>query len=168
MGRKRGPTGGHGQPVWGMGGYMDPSALESVRDGGTVCGWANEITPGAALVVLTPATAPGLVFNLVPGNRVMIVQYCYAVETASDNCQFEFGWCEGADGTGVFHPVGPHKHVYTGASNQGRTAFDQDIGPPPAVISYAAGARSLTFRVDANDASCEITVGYHGWVEDEG
>jgi len=133
------------------------------RLGRGVCGWANEVTPGLNPIVLTTAS---LVYNIPAGRRIMIAQYCYAVETASDNCQFEFGWCDGADGTGTFHPVGPHKHVYTGASNTGRTAYDQDISPA-ARISYAQGARSITFKVDANDANCEITVGWHGWWEPE-
>ena len=133
------------------------------REGRGICGWANEVTPGAALKVLTDAT---LVYNIPAGKRVMVSQYCYAVETNSDNCQFEFGWTTAVDGGGVFHPLGPHKHVYTGAANQGRTAYDQDINPA-ARIAYSQGARSLTFRVNANDASCEITVGWHGWWEEE-
>jgi len=136
----------------------------AARQGRTVCGWANEVTPGLNPVVLTTA---GLVYNIPADRLVMIVQYCYAVETTSDDCQFEFGWTDAANGAGTFHPVGPHKHVFTGAANTGRTAFDQPIGPPPACIRYSEGARSLTFRVDANDANCEITVGYHGWWENE-
>ena len=143
---------------------VDDAAIIAAREGRIMCGWANEITPGAALTVLTTA---GLVHDLVPGNRVMCTQYCYAVETTGDNCQFEFGWCNGLGGTGVFHPIGPHKHVFTEAANQGRTAFDQDMYPA-APVSYAAGARSITFRVQANDANCQITVGWHGWMEDEG
>ena len=70
------------------------------------------------------------------------------------------------DAGGTFHGLGPHKHVFTGAANTGRTAFDQDIDPPM-VIRYSAGARRITFRVDANDATCQITVGWHGvWLNE--
>ena len=135
----------------------------AAKQGHGVCGWANEVTPGLNPIVLTNAQ---LVYNVPQGRKVMVTQYCYAVETASDNCQFEFGYTTGADGTGTFYPQGPHKHVYTGASNTGRTAYDQDIHPPM-VLAYSKGVRSITFRVDANDANCEITVGWHGWWEEE-
>jgi len=139
----------------------------ATRQGRDLCGWVNELVPGAAQIVLTPAMAPILTYNLHQGTRVMVVQYCYAVETSGDNCQFEFGFTDQPDGAGTFYPLGPHKHVYTGAANAGRTAYDQNIGPPPAAIRYSAGARCITFRVDANDAACEITVGWHGWWENE-
>jgi hypothetical protein len=139
----------------------------ATRQGRGVCGWVNEIIPGAAQIVLTTAMAPILTYNLHPGTRVMVVQYCYALETVNDNCQFEFGYTDQADGAGTFYPLGPHKHVWTGAANAGRTAFDQDIGPPPAMIRYSAGARCITFRVDANDATAEVTMGWHGWWENE-
>lgn len=133
------------------------------RLGRGVCGWANEITPGAALVVLATA---GLVYNIPAGRRVMLSQYCFAVETTGDNCQFEIGFTDQPNGAGTFTPLAPHKHVYTGAANAGITAFDQVIIPAEP-ISYAKGARSITFRVDANDATCTITVGWHGWWENE-
>ena len=134
----------------------------ATRMGHGLCGWANDVIPGAAQVVLNNV---GLIYNIPAGRRVMVAQYCYAVETTGDDCVFEFGYTDQPNGAGTFFPLGPHKHVYTGAANQGRTAFDQDIGPPPALIRYAAGARCITFRVDANDAACEITVGWHGWWE---
>jgi len=130
------------------------------RQGRGVCGWINEKVPGAALVVLTDEA---LIWRLRPGTVVFVTQYCYAVETASDDCQFEFGYI---DSGGTFQPRGPHKHVYTGASNQGRTAYDQDIKPAMR-LAYADGVRTITFRVDANDASCQVTVGWHGWWEEE-
>ena len=132
----------------------------AVRQGHGVCGWVNEKIPGAALVVLTDA---GLIYDIPVGRRVMVTQYCYAVETTGDDCQFEFGY---VDAGGTFRGLGPHKHVFTGAANAGRTSYDQDIRPPM-VIAYSAGARRVTFRVDANDAACEVTVGWHGWWEDE-
>lgn len=138
----------------------------AARMGQGVCRWVNDLVPNSSQVVLTAALAPGLVYNIPSGKRLMLTQYCYAVETASDNCQFEFGFTTQADGAGTFVPLGPHKHVATGAANTGRTAFDQEIVPAEP-ISYARGARCVTFRVDANDAACEITMGWHGWLEDE-
>ena len=112
------------------------------------------------------AMAPGLVYNIPAGRRVMLTQYCFAVETTGDDCQFEIGFTDQVDGAGTFTPLAPHKHVFTGAANAGITSFDQIIVPAEP-ISYAAGARSITFRVDANDATCEVTVGWHGWWEIE-
>jgi hypothetical protein len=137
--------------------------LAATRAGNGVCGWVNEKIPGAAQVVLTDA---GLIYNVPSGKRVMVTQYCFAVETTGDNCQFEFGWTDAANGAGTFTGVGPHKHVYTGAANSGITSFDQLITPPER-LAYSDGVRCITFRVDANDATCEVTVGWHGWVENE-
>lgn len=128
--------------------------------GQDVCGWVNEKIPGAAQVVLTDA---GLIYDIPAGRMVLVSQYCFAVETTGDDCQFEFGY---VDAGGTFRGLGPHKHVYTGAANAGITSFDQDIHPPM-VIRYSQGARRITFRVDANDAACEITVGWHGvWLNE--
>ena len=136
------------------------------RLGRGVCRWVNELVPGAAQVVITAAMAPGLIYNIPADRRVMITQYCFAVETTNDNCQFEFGFTDQPNGAGTFTPLAPHKHVFTGAANAGITAFDQIIVPAEP-ISYARGARCITFRVDANDATCEITMGWHGWWENE-
>jgi hypothetical protein len=134
--------------------------LLAASEGRTICGWANSITPGSTITVLATT---GLVTTLQRGQKAFISQYCYAVESVSDDCIFEFGWL---DPNGHFHALGPQKRVYTGATVTGCVAFDQDVNPPM-VLSYAAGVRSITFRVDANDASCAITVGYHGWWEKE-
>ena len=145
--------------------YLD-DGLAATRAGDGVCGWVNELVPDAAEVVITTAMAANLTYNLSQGERVMVTQYCFAVETTGDDCQFEFGYTDQADGAGTFYPLGPHKHVYTGAANAGITSFDQEITPPEP-ITYSSGARCITFRVDANDVACEITVGWHGWSEVE-
>jgi hypothetical protein len=193
MGRRtRGPIGGNATPVWIVGQtegldvsgetlvvVLESGVLTSItnlvgiddglaatRAGRGVCKWVNALTPGAAEVVLTTAMAPLLTYNLSPGERVMVTQYCYGVDTTSDDCDFEFGYTDQPDGAGTFYPVGPHKHIATGAANQGRESYDQEITPPEAV-KYADGARCITFRVDCNDASCEVTMGWHGWSEDD-
>jgi hypothetical protein len=132
------------------------------RMGRGVCRWVNEMIPGAAEVVITAAMAPGLIYNIPAGRRLMLSQYCIAIETTGDDCQFELGYTDQVDGAGTFTPMMPHKHVFTGAANQGLIDYEQPITPAEPV-SYAAGARCITFRVDANDAACEITVGWHGW-----
>lgn len=136
----------------------------AARDERGACGWVNELTPGGALIVVTRAMAPLLVYNLPLNACVFISQYCYAVETLSDSCTFEIGWTDAINGAGTFHPLGPHKHVYTGAANTGRTSFDQEIIPAEPV-RYSQGARSITFRVEPNDQNCQITMGWHGWWE---
>jgi len=164
----RGPA----QPVWlipdDAGGFSvaQTPGDYAARQGQSLCHWQNDIMPGVAQIVLTTALAPGLVYNIPSGKRVFISQYCYAVETLSDNCVFEFGYTTGADGSGTFYALGPQKHLYTGAAIAGLTDHEQQI-IPAGPLAYSIGARCITFRVTANDALCDITVGWHGWWENE-
>jgi hypothetical protein len=182
--RTTGPFGGKAQPVWVLndvcvtGTLTDAElratpvivvlddGLAATRAGNGVCKWVNELVPGAAEVVVTTAMAPLLTYNLSEGERVMITQYCYGVDTVSDDCDFDFGYTDQADGAGTFYPTGPHHHIATGAANQGRESYDQEIVPAEPV-AYSSGARCITFRVDANDAGCQVTMGWHGWSENE-
>lgn len=125
------------------------------------------MTPGAAQVVLTNGPAggqPGIYYNLSPGERILIRQCCFGVNTVNDNCYFEFGYTDGPNGTGTFYPTTPRFYVATGAAPEGRITYDKTMSPPPC-FKYADGARSYTARVDANDANCQITVAWHGWME---
>ena len=59
-----------------------------------------------------------------------------------------------------------HFEIVTGTAASGRTSASHQFNPP-LCVNYSSGARSITIRVDANDASCVISTGWHGWVEKE-
>jgi hypothetical protein len=145
--------------------YAD-DGLQAARAGQGIVRWADELVPDAAEIVITTAMAATLTYNLSAGERVMVTQYTFAVETTSDDCSFTFGYTDAADGGGNFTQMAAHRHIYTGAANDGYTTHTRDIYPPEP-ITYSSGARCITFRVDANDAACTITVGWHGWSEHE-
>ena len=137
--------------------------LLATREGRTVCKWANDITPGADQTVLTDAN---LVYNLPEGKRFIIIQICMELTTASDTVEFELGFTDQINGAGTFTPVTPERILKTGSTSNGFDGITFYV-VPPGVIRYSDGARSITFRVDCNDASATITPTFHGWIEDE-
>lgn len=143
-----------------------PSGAEGVqacRERRALRKYANGITPGATQTVLTQAT---IVHNLVEGRRVMVRAIHFGVLTQNDDCHFEVGWTTGPNGTGTFHPLTAHRHVYTGAARDGRVDHHDDLAVP-LCVRYSDGARSITYRVDTNDANCQIQCEWSGWWEQE-
>ena len=126
------------------------------------------MTPGAAQTVLTNGPAaggqPGIYYNVPAGTRVLMRMFCFGIITVSDDCYFELGYTTGANGTGTFVPITKQFYIRTGAAPEGRASFDRILTPPPC-IKYSSGARSITVRVDANDANAQINVGWNGWYE---
>lgn len=53
-------------------------------------------------------------------------------------------------------------HVYSGAANAGFQGVSLTFNPPGRV-RYSDGARSLTARVQTNDAGATITITWHGY-----
>jgi hypothetical protein len=125
--------------------------------------WVDGKTPGASQVVLTDA---GLVYNIPCGKQVLVRQMCFGIHTVSDNCTFEIGYTSQPDGAGVFTPIAKHIYVATGNTPTGKEDHDV-IYRPPIRVRYCDGARSITIRVDANDANCVVCAGWQGWWEDE-
>ena len=120
--------------------------------------------------MLTDAPAgdqPGIYYNLSSGEQVFVSQFCYGVLTASDSCTFEIVSTDAANGGGNVTARTLERHIATGATNTGKLDQDLDIIPPLGPLKYSAGIRSITVRVNANDAAATINVGWHGWVEDE-
>ena len=118
-------------------------------------------------MVLSDAPAgdqPGIYYNLRAGDVVFITQYRVSLTTLSDDVTWELGYTDAANGGGTFRPVTCEYHVATGAANSGIVPAYFVIDPPIR-ITYAQGARSITFRVTTNDAGATITAAYHGWVE---
>jgi hypothetical protein len=140
--------------------YLQWSALE----GGTICRWVNEKVPGNAQVVLTDGPAgnqPGIYYNLTEGQSVLIAMFCMELVTLSDNVKYELGFTDAAAGAGTFTPITPARYLRTGAA---ATSFDgyTTMVVPAAPVTYASGARSITFRVTCNDAGATITPAWHG------
>ena len=111
---------------------------------------------------------PGIYYNLQPGEQVFISQLCYGLVTASDSCTYELGTTDAANGGGSFTARTLERHIATGASARGRQDEDITMDPPLGPLRYSAGIRSITFRVNANDAGATINVAWHGWRENEG
>ncbi len=143
-------------------GTIDAEALHAAREGRSFVRWVDETTPGAALLVLNDVT---LVYNIPINSRLIVTRYWFQVETANDDCEFWFGMTDAVNGGGTFTPIGPHDHIYT-AGAVSRIPHHITLVPPHN-CSYAAGSRSTTFQVIANDGACEVNCGFAGWIEPE-
>lgn len=125
--------------------------------------WVQDTIPGAVPVVLTDA---GLVYNIPRGQQVIVRQAHFGLVTTNDDCTFAIGYTDQPDGAGTFTPIVQSCEKVTGAANAGRIC-DDIIYRPPIRVRYCDGARSITFLVSANDASCKISCGWAGWWENE-
>lgn len=137
--------------------------------GNSICYWVNNVVPGAVQVVLTNGPVgnqPGIYYNLQAGDIVMLSEICMELTTQNDSVIFEVGWTDAINGGGTFHPVMPERVYSTGAGNQGFEGVVFYV-TPPAPITYAMGARSITFRVNCNDAGATITPTWHGYIVNE-
>ena len=134
----------------------------------SICRWANANIPGDAQVVMTTAPAaggqPGIFCNLVCGDTIWVTQICVGVLTASDTCLFEVGWTDAIDATGTFSPITPARNFVTGAAQDGPQDRMDTLSPALGPLRYSDGVRSITFRVDANDANCQINAAWHGFI----
>ena len=85
------------------------------------------MVPGALQTVLTNGPAgdqPGIYYNLGTKDSVWITQISYGVLSTSDDCEFEFGSTDAANGGGTFTPRTCGRHAATGAANQGKLDAD--------------------------------------------
>ena len=133
--------------------------MKAAIDKKTLHKWVNDKTPGTTdALVLTDAT---LYYNLVEGECVLVTGVTYGVLSASDSCHFEAGWTTAVAGGGDFTALSPHYEVGTGTVVSGKITSRDEVMPPYHVC-YAAGARSISLRVQANDNACVITAGWDG------
>jgi hypothetical protein len=143
--------------------------LKASREGRVLCRWINDKVPGASQVVLTDGPTgdqPGIYYNLEEGERLLVTQLCMELTTFSDDVTFELGWTTAINGGGTFTPSSPARVYKTGAASRGFDGFVFDADPPIS-FNYSDGVRSVTYRVNCNDAAATITPGRHGWTEDE-
>jgi len=125
--------------------------------------WANDITPGAADIVLTNI---GLYYNVPAGRQVIITGFSVYLGTVSDDCHFNLVSCTAVAGGGAATDISCHQHITTGAAIAGFLSH-KFVFTTPIRIRYSDGARSISMRVHANDAAAEITVSWGGFVMDE-
>lgn len=143
--------------------HRSNDAAEHARQGSAVIGWVNEKTGIGTNTILTDAT---LVYNLRLNERVCIVLMLYGLASGSDDAHVEIGYTDQADGAGSFTPLSSYRHFATGQSLDGFLEQPEVFGMPRA-CAYSQGARSVTFRVTANDTDAEITLEWSGWIETE-
>lgn len=146
------------QPVVGAGEH-------AANSGDVICRWVNDKQPGSSQTVLTDGPSgsnPGIYYNLSEGDELMISQLCLELVTASDDVYYELGYTDQEDGAGTFTPITPRYHIQNGANFFG---FQGEMMTfvPPVPVNYASGARSVTARVDANDAGATIIIAWHGY-----
>lgn len=138
-------------------------ALEAARDARGLHKWVNDKTASGSLQVLTDAT---MYYDIPAGKQVIIVQAYIGVETVSDDIHVEVVSCSAVAGGGTATALSGHYHLFTGANLVGTEDKEREF-MPPLIAKYSDGARSVTMRINANDASCVISCGWMGWVEPE-
>jgi hypothetical protein len=111
---------------------------------------------------------PGIYYNLVEGDEVYISHLCYGLTTASDSCTYELVRTTAVNGAGTVTAVSLERHIATGTGPRGRQDEDLIISPVLGPFRYADGIRSITMRVNANDADASINVAWHGFIINNG
>lgn len=142
-------------------------ALQAVRDRKSFIRWINDKDGVAALTVLTDGPGgddPGIYYNLQPDEVAFISRFCYQLTTISDNLRIEWGYTNQPNGAGIFTPISPIFREQNGA-NLFRVAQVQALQPPASGVRYTNGARSITIRVQTNDAAARFMAYYVGWSE---
>jgi len=143
--------------------HLSNDAAEHARQGAQVIGWVNDKTGIGTNTILTDAT---LVYNVRSNERIFIVEIAYGLTTTSDQVHVEAGYTSQPNGGGSFTPLCAHRHITTGQSIAGFLDREEEFSMPR-VCSYSQGARSITFRVTANDTDAAVTVEWAGWIETE-
>ena len=153
-----------------MAGNLDPviihrnrttDYLDALLEERRISGSAMDFAPGAAMIVLTEILVPGISYNILEGQIAVITTVRYGLHTLNDDCHFEIGWTTAIDGGGVFTPLLHQLDFHSGNVQSGPVTEDERFAPPLGAW-YRKGARSITFRVHANDAVAEISCGWNG------
>jgi len=173
--------GGH-QKIYGenAGGTSQPLRVEEISYALEMCSiaeaqvlagngverWKNAVQPGAGTLVGTYAASgsqPGIYYNLSDGETVMLTEVHVAVETTDDWLAFEIGYTAGTAGGGAFTPVTPRHFVRTGSSVSFFHPHTETYHPSIRVAQSSGTAECITARLEANDASTEVAVGWRGY-----
>jgi hypothetical protein len=136
---------------------------EAARRGCQVIGFTNDLSGIGANTIITNAN---VVYNLRVGERVMVASMAYGLTTVSDSIAVELGFTDAANGAGSFTPITGHREVVSGAAIAGFVS-QRECFHMPRAVSYSEGARSITFRITANDAQAQVSIEWAGWIEKE-
>ena len=139
------------------------AGLDAAREGRALIRWANSTTPGASEIVLTDTT---LIYDIPIGKQVIITDLCYGLTSVSDSCVFTLVACSEPNGGGIVTDLNHDLYIASGTAIAGVYTYQNEL-VPPLCVKHKDGHRSISFQVTANDASATITVGWHGWYEDE-
>ncbi len=137
--------------------------VQQARLGHGLHKWVDDKKPGASSTVLTDTA---LVYNLSAGYAVFIVSCWAQLTTASDNLHVNLVSCTAVNGGGVATDISGHLHVVS-SGNMAGTENDEREFIVPIRCRYKDGVRSISMRVDANDAAAVMHCGWDAWVEAE-
>jgi hypothetical protein len=150
-------------------GNCNTDEVEAAVENRGICRWINSVVPGAAVKVLQngpAANQPGIYYDLQIGDVVFVKQICYGVLSNQDSCDFDLGYTDGPAGSGTFTSLTMKFGQVTGNPKEGKLVEERPIAVPLAA-RYSDGARSITIRVDANDAAAEVRCGWTAYIEKE-
>ena len=141
----------------------DPNpGLSAAREGRAFCGYVNAKTGIDTEAVLTDSTF----IQVIPiGKRLVMTCFYMYVSTASDWATAEFVTTANADGTGAITVKTPEFRIDTGAAVALGTPTLVHLDPP--LVVTGDDGQALTAQVQGNDAAAALTLGMHGWEEDD-
>ena len=135
--------------------------LDAAREGRAFCGYVNAQTGIDSESVLTDAKF----IQVIPdGKRLVLDCFYMYVSTASDWVTVEFVTTENADGSGTITVFTPQFRIDTGVAVALSTPSLVYLSTP-LIVSQDDGA-ALSAQVLGNDADAALTLGFHGWEED--
>lgn len=129
--------------------------LDASREGRRIFGYVNGISGLGTEAVLLNTTF----LKAVPvGSRLVITSFHMALSTADDDVTVEFVGTETDAGAGAVTILSQTFQIASGV--QAPMAFFD----PPIVVNRDV-AHAFSARVESNDQSATIYLGYYGWIE---
>lgn len=125
--------------------------------------YVDDKTGSGSSQVLTDAS---LVLNIPDGYQLLITAMHFDMLTVSDDCHFNLVGTTLADGAGDASELCGHCHIFTGTAVSGAESKERPF-VPPLLVRYSDGHKSVTMRINTNDASCVISCGFSCWMEKE-
>lgn len=142
---------------------IETPEFHGARRGNSYHTFVNDKTLSGSQQTLTDAT---LVINLSEGTQALILEMCYTIESVADDCEFEVVAASLADGAGSITTLHGHDHKWTPAALSGSESGHREFRPP-ILVKYSTGYRSVTMRVNGNDASIVVSCGFSCMIEKE-
>ena len=140
---------------------MVTPAVQAAQRGKAIHKWVNDKTASGSEQVLTDAT---LYYNLSEGEVVMITGTLVDLHTLNDECTFEVVSCTAVAGGGTPTALWAEQHLATAAAKAAHAPHSLCLNPPIRV-RYEDGARSITFRINANDSSASVNCAWMGYTD---